>query len=197
MVLPGAAGRDTFPVTSCPNSRFAAPAHPAPIQLPLFAEAASLIRVRPERNEWRYYPMEVWPDLLSRGTKTAQDAALAALVAATKAQNQLLASTKAGLFKAMADAHDSLVAQLAGNLTLADLSVVMQTFSKKAAEFQKDVSDIQKARDEVRQAQQKPQADLWAKDSRWLRHRWILPLGTPPSRTSWSRPGWPTTRWSH
>jgi hypothetical protein len=32
---------------------------PAPIQQPLFAEAASLIRVRPERNEFRCYPMEI------------------------------------------------------------------------------------------------------------------------------------------
>ena len=43
-----------------------APAGPAPIQLPLFAEAASLVRVRPERNEWRFYRMEVWPDLFGR-----------------------------------------------------------------------------------------------------------------------------------
>ena len=35
---------------------------PEPVQLPLFAEAASLIRVRPERNEWRFYRMEVWPE---------------------------------------------------------------------------------------------------------------------------------------
>ena len=37
-----------------------------PVQLPLFAEAASLIRVRPEHNEWRFYRMEVWPDLFGR-----------------------------------------------------------------------------------------------------------------------------------
>ena len=36
------------------KSRFAPP---VPVQLPLFAEAASLIRVRPERNEWRFYRM--------------------------------------------------------------------------------------------------------------------------------------------
>jgi predicted DNA-binding WGR domain protein len=36
------------------------------IQLPLFAEAASLIRVRPEANEGRFYRMEVWPDLFGR-----------------------------------------------------------------------------------------------------------------------------------
>jgi len=39
---------------------------PTPVQLPLFAEAASLIRVRPERNEWRYYRLEVWLDLFGR-----------------------------------------------------------------------------------------------------------------------------------
>jgi hypothetical protein len=38
------------------------PACPIPVQLPLFAEAASLARIRPERNEWRFYRMEVWPD---------------------------------------------------------------------------------------------------------------------------------------
>jgi predicted DNA-binding WGR domain protein len=38
----------------------------APIQLRLFAEAASLIRVRPEGNEGRFYRMEVWPDLFGR-----------------------------------------------------------------------------------------------------------------------------------
>jgi predicted DNA-binding WGR domain protein len=39
---------------------------PAPVQLPLFAEAASLIRVHPERNEFRFYRLEVWPDLFGR-----------------------------------------------------------------------------------------------------------------------------------
>ena len=43
-----------------------ASACPVPIQLPLFPDAASLIRVRPERNEWRFYRMEVWPDLFGR-----------------------------------------------------------------------------------------------------------------------------------
>jgi predicted DNA-binding WGR domain protein len=46
-----------------PKRRKTAPARPAPIQLPLFAEAASLIRVRAERNEYRFYRLEVWPDL--------------------------------------------------------------------------------------------------------------------------------------
>ena len=42
------------------------PPLPAPVQLPLFPDAASLSRVRPERNEWRFYRMEVWPDLFGR-----------------------------------------------------------------------------------------------------------------------------------
>lgn len=46
-----------------PKHRSHRPKRAAPIQLPLFAEEVSLIRVRPERNEWRYYRMEIWPDL--------------------------------------------------------------------------------------------------------------------------------------
>jgi len=46
--------RDFMP--NPPRKRHAA--RPVPIQLPLFADAASLIRVRPERNEWRFYRME-------------------------------------------------------------------------------------------------------------------------------------------
>ncbi len=37
-----------------------------PIQLPLFPERVSLSRIRPEMNEWRYYRLEVWPDLFGR-----------------------------------------------------------------------------------------------------------------------------------
>ena len=36
---------------------------PEPFQLPLFPETVALIRIRPERNERRFYRMEVWPDL--------------------------------------------------------------------------------------------------------------------------------------
>ena len=43
-----------------------APPRPVPIQLRLFAEAASLVRVRPEVNEWRFYRLEVWSDLFGR-----------------------------------------------------------------------------------------------------------------------------------
>ncbi|MGD0109189.1 MAG: WGR domain-containing protein [Rhodopila sp.] len=49
-----------------PRRRKFGPERPVPVQLPLFAEAASLIRVRPERNEFRYYRMEIWPDLSGR-----------------------------------------------------------------------------------------------------------------------------------
>ena len=46
-----------------PKCQKRAAARPVPVQLPLFAEAASLIRVRPECNEWRFYRLEIWPDL--------------------------------------------------------------------------------------------------------------------------------------
>ena len=55
-----------------PKRRKTGPIQPAPIQLPLFAEAASLIRVRPERNEWRFYRLEVWPDLFGRALLARQ-----------------------------------------------------------------------------------------------------------------------------
>ena len=59
-----------FPVAPCVDWRYTSrenmpkrvkprPARPIPVQLPLFAEAASLARIRPERNEWRFYRMEV------------------------------------------------------------------------------------------------------------------------------------------
>jgi len=43
-----------------------------PIQLPLFPDQASLIRIRPERNEWRFYRMAVWPDLFGRALLARQ-----------------------------------------------------------------------------------------------------------------------------
>ena len=48
------------------------PACPLPIQLPLFPDAASLIRVRPEHNAWRFYRMEVWPDLFGHALLLCQ-----------------------------------------------------------------------------------------------------------------------------
>jgi predicted DNA-binding WGR domain protein len=42
------------------------PARPAPIQLPLFADAAWLVRARPDRGAHRFYRLEVWPDLFGR-----------------------------------------------------------------------------------------------------------------------------------
>src|SRR3954454_11907186 len=53
-----------------PRRRRIPPARP--VQLPLFADAASLIRVRPEQNEWRFYRMEVWPDLFGRALLVRQ-----------------------------------------------------------------------------------------------------------------------------
>ncbi len=46
-----------------PRRRTSGPQRPAPLQLPLFAETASLVRIRPDRNEFRYYRLDVWPDL--------------------------------------------------------------------------------------------------------------------------------------
>ena len=44
----------------------------APLQLPLFADQAALTRIRPERNEWRFYRMEIWPDLFGRALLARQ-----------------------------------------------------------------------------------------------------------------------------
>jgi predicted DNA-binding WGR domain protein len=49
-----------------------ASACPVPIQLPLFPDAASLIRVRPEHNERRFYRLEVWPDLFGHALLVRQ-----------------------------------------------------------------------------------------------------------------------------
>jgi predicted DNA-binding WGR domain protein len=61
----------------CDTSREKMPSHrrapcPTPVQLPLFAEVASLIRIRPEPNERRFYRMEVWPDLFGRAFLLSQ-----------------------------------------------------------------------------------------------------------------------------
>jgi predicted DNA-binding WGR domain protein len=50
----------------------ALPAPPEPVQLPLIPDTASLVRIRPEANEWRYYRMEVWPDLFGRAMLVRQ-----------------------------------------------------------------------------------------------------------------------------
>ena len=55
-----------------PKRLKALPLCPAPIQLPLFPDAASLIRIRPEHNEWRFYRMEVWPDLFGHALLLCQ-----------------------------------------------------------------------------------------------------------------------------
>jgi predicted DNA-binding WGR domain protein len=55
-----------------PKRRKPASARPTSIQLPLFAETASLVRIRPALYEWRYYRMEVWPDLFGRALLVRQ-----------------------------------------------------------------------------------------------------------------------------
>jgi hypothetical protein len=40
--------------------------------MPLFAETASLVRVVPARNQFRYYRMEIWPDLFGRSLLVRQ-----------------------------------------------------------------------------------------------------------------------------
>lgn len=56
-------------MTKCPQTCLAPPAL---VELPPFVETASLIRVRPEWNEWRFYRMEVWPDLFGRALLVRQ-----------------------------------------------------------------------------------------------------------------------------
>jgi len=43
-----------------------------PVQLPLFPETVALTRIRPDRNEWRFYRMAVWPDLFGRALLARQ-----------------------------------------------------------------------------------------------------------------------------
>lgn len=43
-----------------------------PIQLPLFPDQARLTRIRPERNEWRFYRLAVWPDLFGHALLARQ-----------------------------------------------------------------------------------------------------------------------------
>ena len=65
------AGCDTFLLESRPN-RGKHPPMADPIQLPMFPDQASLTRIRPEQNEWRFYRMEIWPDLFGRGPLARQ-----------------------------------------------------------------------------------------------------------------------------
>lgn len=45
---------------------------PSPVQLALFADTASLVRIHPALNEGRFYRMEVWPDLFGRALLVRQ-----------------------------------------------------------------------------------------------------------------------------
>ena len=55
-----------------PRRAKTAPVRPTPIQSTPFAETASLVRIRPAVNEWRYYRMEIWPDLFGRALLARQ-----------------------------------------------------------------------------------------------------------------------------
>ena len=55
-----------------PKRRKTLPALPAPVQLSLFTETASLVRICDELNQWRYYRMEIWPDLFGRALLVRQ-----------------------------------------------------------------------------------------------------------------------------
>jgi integrase/recombinase XerD len=43
-----------------------------PMQPPMFPDQASLTRIRAEQNEWRFYRMEIWPDLFGRALLARQ-----------------------------------------------------------------------------------------------------------------------------
>jgi predicted DNA-binding WGR domain protein len=43
-----------------------------PLQLPLFPDQASLSRLRPARNDSRFYRLAVWPDLFGRALLARQ-----------------------------------------------------------------------------------------------------------------------------
>ena len=46
-----------------PRRRTSGPERPVPVQLPLFAETASLVRIRSDRNEFRYDRLDICPPL--------------------------------------------------------------------------------------------------------------------------------------
>jgi hypothetical protein len=78
-----------------PKRRKTAPARPTPIQLPLFAETASLVRILPALHDWRYYRMEIWPDLFGRALLVRQWGASApkAVAGSTRIPIQVRRST--------------------------------------------------------------------------------------------------------
>jgi predicted DNA-binding WGR domain protein len=49
-----------------PKKSSTTPTRVAATQMPLFADAANLVRVCPEQNQWRFYRMEVCPDLFGQ-----------------------------------------------------------------------------------------------------------------------------------
>ena len=63
--VPGRAPQDAVAPSSPVRRRrrLSAPARPVPVPLPLFPERVILARIRPERNERRYYRLEIVTDL--------------------------------------------------------------------------------------------------------------------------------------
>jgi predicted DNA-binding WGR domain protein len=53
-------------------ARSRSPVRSSACQMLLFPDTASLVRVRPARNEWRFYTLEVWPDLFGGATLMRQ-----------------------------------------------------------------------------------------------------------------------------
>jgi predicted DNA-binding WGR domain protein len=66
------AGTPTPPALHFPRIHAQRSHRPQPVQLPLFDETASLVRIRSEHREWRYYRMEIWPDLFGRALLVRQ-----------------------------------------------------------------------------------------------------------------------------
>jgi predicted DNA-binding WGR domain protein len=64
--------RYTSPEPMPKRPKQALPSPLKPVQLPLIPDTASLVRIKPEKNEWRYYRMEVWPDLFGRAMLVRQ-----------------------------------------------------------------------------------------------------------------------------
>ncbi|MBX5454448.1 MAG: WGR domain-containing protein [Acidobacteriia bacterium] len=46
--------------------------NPLPPSAPSSADHAALVRIRPERNEWRFYRMEIWPGLFGEALLARQ-----------------------------------------------------------------------------------------------------------------------------
>jgi hypothetical protein len=85
-----------------------------------------------------------------RISQATKDAALVEFKAAVVAYDQLLVASHSGMFRAMADAHDSLADKLAGKQSLTEVAAAIQAFSQQVDGFQKVVAELQAAREQAR-----------------------------------------------